>query len=75
MPETNNHPKSSFVKFVNGECRFFPEDIYQVNLDISRNVLTIIHIPSNTVSLMSEASKVLYVRYHLVTKQAEDTNN
>ena len=62
----------SFVKFVNGESRFFPEDIYDVRLDIPANRLTIVHKPTNSISLETQADKVLYVRYHLANNKREE---
>lgn len=66
--------KMSLVKWVTGESRFFPEDIYQVNLDVDKNQLVIIHRPTNSVSLECKADQVLYVRYHLNKRQKDEDN-
>jgi len=65
----------TLVKWVNGETKYFPEDIYEARF-VGDNVLQIMHKPSNTISMQCSMSKVIYVRFHMPKKdRTEDNSN
>lgn len=62
----------TLVKWVDGETRYFPEDMYEAQFINDRAILQIIHKPSKTVSLECSMDQVLYIRYHMPKKKNDD---